>query len=79
MKDRERRKKFGEALKKLREERGLTMYAVAKKGGFNRTQVTFVETGDRNYTIDCLMKYCDGCGLSLRIEGSPPDGIERSE
>jgi len=56
---------MGEKLKEFRESRGLTVYAVAKKGGLEWSQVQSVENGEKSYTIDTFIGYLQGCNLGL--------------
>jgi transcriptional regulator with XRE-family HTH domain len=59
------REVLGERLKLFREERGLSMFRVARRGGINPHQVAAVESGDSNYTVDSLLGYILGCDLYM--------------
>jgi len=59
------RQVLGEKLREFRESRGLTVYAVAKNGGLEWSQVHSLERGDKNYTIDTFLGYIHGCDLYM--------------
>ena len=65
MKKEDYREVLGARLKEFRESRGLSMYAVAKKGNIRIDQVGIVESGDTNYTIDVFTGYIIGCDLYM--------------
>jgi len=50
------RKKVGQYLQSIREEKKLTYYAVAKLAGLSIEQVQSIEQGDKAYTIDSFLK-----------------------
>ena len=50
------RKKVGQYLQSIREEKQLTYYAVAKLAGLSIEQVQSIEQGDKAYTIDSFLK-----------------------
>lgn len=59
------REVLGERLRAFRVERGLSVYAVAKKGGLRIDQVQAVESGKSNYTVDIFLSYVSGCDLYM--------------
>jgi transcriptional regulator with XRE-family HTH domain len=63
--DENHRHLMGEKLKELRESKGKSRYAVARDGGISVTQVTAIEKGDKNYTIDVFTGYVRGVGLCM--------------
>jgi transcriptional regulator with XRE-family HTH domain len=56
---------LGERLRTFREDRGLTVYKVAKNGGIRIDQVKAIESGGTNYTIDSLLGYILGNDLYI--------------
>lgn len=62
------REVLGERLKDFRESRGITLYAVAKKGNIRHDQAASVETGARNYSIEAFLGYLRGCGLRMTLQ-----------
>lgn len=64
------RKVLGQRLKDFRESRGITLYAVAKKGNIRHDQASGVETGARNYSIEAFLGYLRGCGLRMTLQES---------
>lgn len=59
------RKVLGERLRAFREERGISVYHVAKKGNIRIDQVNAVELGEKNYTIDAFLGYIAGSYLYM--------------
>lgn len=59
------RKVLGERLRAFRESRGISKYGVAKKGDIVINQVTDIEEGGKNYTIDVFLGYITGCDLYM--------------
>lgn len=56
------REVIGEYLKNLREEKGISKYAIIKETGLRIELINSVETGSSAYTIDTLLKYTTGIG-----------------
>jgi hypothetical protein len=61
------RKSLGVMLRDFRNKKGLSAYMVALKGSIRIDQVNAVETGNKHYTVDALIGYVNGCGLSIQI------------
>lgn len=59
------REVLGERLRDFREDRGLSVYRVAKKGNIRIDQVNAVESGEKNYTIDAFLGYISGSNLYI--------------
>jgi transcriptional regulator with XRE-family HTH domain len=57
------RQVLGDRLREFRESIGKSKYATAIDGNIASQQVTTVEKGDANYSIDVLMGYLKGVGL----------------
>lgn len=58
-------KKFGMAIKKLREETGLSQEKFALSIGMDRTYYASVEAGKRNISLQNIYKIADGFGTSI--------------
>lgn len=58
-------KKFGIALKKLREETGLSQEKFALSIGMDRTYYASVEAGKRNISLQNICKITEGFGMSV--------------
>lgn len=57
--------KFGLRVKELREDRGLTQYALAPLAGVSRTYLADVERGMRNASLETISKIANGLGVSI--------------
>ena len=62
------REALGNTLRAFREESNLSKYKVAQEGKIREDQVTFIELGERNYTIDAFLGYLRGCDLTRIIK-----------
>lgn len=58
-------KKFGIAIKKLREESGLSQEKFALSIGMDRTYYASVEAGKRNISLQNICKIADGFGITV--------------
>lgn len=61
----EMQKEFGIALKKLREEKGLSQEKFALSIGMDRTYYASVEAGKRNISLQNICKIAEGFGISV--------------
>jgi len=59
------RQAVGERLKDFREGLNLSVWKIAKKSGLRVDQVQYIESGDKNYTIDSFFAYITGCDLYI--------------
>lgn len=58
------RRAFGEAVRRLRQEKGWTQEDLAEHADLHRSYVAAIETGHRNPTLDVITKIAAG----LRVE-----------
>ena len=58
-------KKFGLAIKKLREETGLSQEKFALSIGMDRTYYASVEAGKRNISLQNIYKIAEGFNISV--------------
>lgn len=56
---------FGQALKQLREEKGISQEKFALSIGMDRTYYASVEAGKRNISLQNIKKIADGFDLSI--------------
>lgn len=54
----------GEAIRRIRERKGLSQEELAHRAGVHRTYVGGVERGERNPTVESLKKIADGLGVA---------------
>lgn len=52
-------------LRKERERRKLSKYAVARRSGVSQSMLSLVERGLRNPTLELLLRVADGIGVDL--------------
>ena len=57
--------KFGERLRELRKEKGISQETLAHKAEIDRTYMTSVENGRRNISIKNIEKILDALGVSF--------------
>jgi transcriptional regulator with XRE-family HTH domain len=67
------RKALGAALRRFRDDCGLTQEALAAKAGIHRTYLSDVERGLRNPTFDVLEKLLAASGATWTAFGSEID------
>lgn len=58
-------KEFGMAIKKLREDKGLSQEKFALSIGMDRTYYASVEAGKRNLSLKNIYKIAEGFGISV--------------
>lgn len=52
-------------LKELRIEHNLSMNELSRRSGVAQSFITYIEAGDRQPTLESLIKICSGLGISL--------------
>lgn len=56
---------LGKQLRAFRENKGISVYRIAKKGNIRIDQVKAIEEGEKNYTIDAFLGYIAGSDLYI--------------
>ena len=59
------KKKFGEQVKKLRLEKGLSQEALANEAGLDRTYIPSIEKGERNVSITVVEKIANALNVKI--------------
>lgn len=62
------RAKIGDAIRQIREERGMSQGQLAEKAGLIRTTVNKIERGKFSVSVDLLERICDVLGARIRME-----------
>ena len=57
-------KKFGDKLRKLRKQKGLSQEDLAFKSGLHRTYISDIERGSRNLSLKNIEKIAKALGMS---------------
>lgn len=59
----QRRRQFGDRVRSLRTEAGLSQEMLSHRSGLHRTYVGAVERGERNPSLDAIWKLADGLAV----------------
>lgn len=59
-------KSFGNRIRELRREQGLSQEALASKCGLHRTYIGAVERGEKNISLKNIARIAEALGVSLR-------------
>jgi len=57
---------FGDRVRCLREQAGLTQEALAHKAGLHRAEIGFLERGERDFGLSILWPLADALGVTVR-------------
>jgi DNA-binding XRE family transcriptional regulator len=58
-------RRFGEAMRRLRLEAGLSMDALGERCGLHRTEIRLLEKAAREPKLSTIVKVADGLGVTL--------------
>lgn len=67
-------KRFGERVRALREQTGLSQEALAAKAGIHRTYMGGVERGERNICLRNIVRLAEALGVHPRVLFGEPEG-----
>lgn len=59
------KEKFGNRLKNLRKEKGLSQEELALKSGLNRPYISGIEQGKRNVSLEVMEKLAEALGVEI--------------
>ncbi len=59
---------IGEAIKKIRQERNLTQEQLGKLIGVQKAQISKLESGNKNVTINTLLKIFNALGTNVKFQ-----------
>lgn len=62
------RQEIGKKITIYREKKGISKYSVVKKSKLTFAQLSQIEAGSKNYTIESLIIYLDAIGMELSIK-----------
>jgi transcriptional regulator with XRE-family HTH domain len=57
---------FGQRLRKLRKDKGMSQEALALEAGLDRTYVSGVERGERNISLENIERLAQALGVKIR-------------
>lgn len=63
----EKRKKIGEAIRSIRENRGLSQNELAEKMNISRSTISKIEGGNFNFSIDYLSRFSLALGFEINV------------
>jgi len=52
-------------IKQLRENLGLSQNELARRAGIRQSSLSYIESGDKNPSVDTLLRICSALGLTL--------------
>ena len=66
---------FSDKIKYLREQNHLTQKELAERTGINQADISKLENGTRNPSVNLLKRLAEGMGMALKIEFVPKQKI----
>ena len=67
----ESRKRFGDMLRRARVEAGLTQQDVCKASGVTEAEISLIENGKRNPSVDSYERLANACGMRIDLVPRP--------
>ena len=64
-------KTTGRFIAELRKQKGYTQKELAERTGINQADISKLENGTRNPSVNLLKRLADGMGMALKIEFVP--------
>lgn len=59
------KEKFGQRVKTLRKEKGMSQEELAEKSGLNRPYISAIEQGKRNVSLEVMEKLAEAMGVGI--------------
>ena len=66
---------FGKFIKDIRKKNNLTQKELAERTGINQADISKLENGTRNPSVNLLKRLAEGMGMALKIEFVPKQNI----
>jgi transcriptional regulator with XRE-family HTH domain len=60
------KEKFGQRVKTLRKEKGMSQEELAEKSGLNRPYISAIEQGKRNVSLEVMDKLAEAIGIDIK-------------
>jgi transcriptional regulator with XRE-family HTH domain len=60
------KEKFGQRVKSLRKEKGMSQEELAEKSGLNRPYISAIEQGKRNVSLEVMEKLAEAMGVIIK-------------
>ncbi|WP_100627015.1 helix-turn-helix domain-containing protein [Algoriphagus formosus] len=60
------KEKFGQRLRVLRKDKGLSQEELAEKSGLNRPYISAIEQGKRNVSLEVMEKLAEAMSLNIK-------------
>ncbi len=65
--NRELSNKFGELIKQIRKEKGISQEELGFRSNVHRTYIGMIERGEKNITLENIEKIAKGLGVSMKL------------
>lgn len=59
--------KFGELIKQIRKEKGISQEELGFRSNVHRTYIGMIERGEKNITLENIEKIAKGLGVSMKL------------